>query len=277
MRSLRQPSPSMRAPRRRASLRYFVGTIAFSMAALLSLWTLRASSTAAITALKSAGAGWAVEAVLKPEAGEDAARALVAQLGSAFAAANCTASVLGRDEARAILGLQEPWIKDLPEVRVADLPVVIEVRFGDRLPPQDELRAVVKTLDDKSETDFVVFNEAGYDRFRAALDGGERLASTALWLVAVALAVSGLAVGLSAGRGPSTMVGAMGATLFIVLVAAGAAAGAWALAAALWPDGVAASWPPRSHVAACMTGLLGVNLLCGLARAAAGPASERKP
>jgi hypothetical protein len=75
------------------------------------------------------------------------------------------ADVIGRIAGRALLGIQEPWMQRLPDLELAELPVLIEVRHPGLLDKDFDATAFVKDLEMLPETDFVAFNATSLDRF----------------------------------------------------------------------------------------------------------------
>ncbi|MCX7719532.1 MAG: hypothetical protein N2111_14175 [Candidatus Sumerlaeaceae bacterium] len=75
------------------------------------------------------------------------------------------ADVIGQVAARALLGLQEPWMQRLPDLELAPLPILIEVRHPRLLEKGFDVPAFLRELESLPETDFVAFNTTGLDRF----------------------------------------------------------------------------------------------------------------
>jgi hypothetical protein len=75
------------------------------------------------------------------------------------------ADVIGQVAGRALLGLQEPWMQRLPDLELAPLPILIELRHPRLLEKGFDVPAFLRELESLPETDFVAFNTTGLDRF----------------------------------------------------------------------------------------------------------------
>jgi len=115
--------------------------------------------------LESAIRGRAADVVtriaLKPNVSEESARRLATRLREGTRGLEVT--VIGEADARTLLALQEPWMKDLPEVQVGRLPVLLEVRHPARYDSPGRVRAFNSELEALPEADFVEFNSIGYE------------------------------------------------------------------------------------------------------------------
>ena len=144
------------------------------------------------------------------------AEALAARLRAETPGVDVT--LIGEEEARTLLSLQEPWMKDLPAVEIGRLPTLLEIRHPARLDSPTAVYAYNQALERLPECDFVEFNATGYDGMVSLLRnvrGYARLSAA----VFCALAALGYALALllarpRAGGGlPAALVAALVVTL----------------------------------------------------------------
>jgi hypothetical protein len=153
---------------------------------LLVLWA-RAGIESAISGREN---DMAIRAVLKQDVKDAPTRAFVDRL--AKETQGLDVALIGRAEARSLLALQEPWMKNLPEIDVGELPAMVEIHHPALLRSRKSVETFVDRLAREPEVEFVVFNATGYDkliRFVAAVRsyarfiGGAIIAATAVLFV----------------------------------------------------------------------------------------------
>ena len=105
----------------------------------------------------------ATRVVLKPIIAETQAQAFADRIKKKHPDLNVT--LITPAEARTLLALQEPWMKNLSEVEVASLPTTIEIRDPKALSQPQRLTALQDELRQSPETDFLVFNDFLFERF----------------------------------------------------------------------------------------------------------------
>ena len=98
-------------------------------------------------------------------------------------------TVVTRAEAEALLALQEPWMKTLPQIEIGKLPVMLTIQHPALLDSPETIMTFLEKAAQMPETDFVIFNTNGYDQFvRAAQNARAYARLFARLLVIVALA-----------------------------------------------------------------------------------------
>lgn len=108
------------------------------------------------------GAGDVVTRVaLKENVSDAAAQKLAERLKSETPGLKI--DVIGEAEARTLLSLQEPWMKDLPTVEIGRLPTLLEIRHPARLESPATVMAFNQRLQQLPESDFIEFNATGYE------------------------------------------------------------------------------------------------------------------
>lgn len=125
------------------------------------------------------------------------AEALAARLRTETPGVEIT--LIGEEEARTLLSLQEPWMKDLPAVEIGRLPTLLEIRHPARLDSPNAVYAYNQALEQLPECDFVEFNATGYDGMVTVLRGVRAYARLAA-AVLCALAAFGYAMALLLAR-----------------------------------------------------------------------------
>jgi hypothetical protein len=111
-----------------------------------------------------------IRAVLKVSTPDSDARAFADRVTRKSPGIHAT--LIGRTEARALLSLQETWMKNLPEVNIGTLPAIVEIRHPALLTSPGEISRFLEDTGREPEVDFVMFNSIGYDsmlEFLAAL------------------------------------------------------------------------------------------------------------
>jgi hypothetical protein len=213
------------APRRAAYmfLNVVAGGLLFSIV-LLALWLHSAVESIA----RGREQELATRVVLKPIVGESQAQAFAERLESQHPGLDV--AVIGPPEARALLALQEPWMKNLPEVEVASLPTTLEIRDPEAFSNPQRLMKLHEELRAAPETDFIVFNDFLFDRFATFVRSARGYAGGVLLVLAAlsALVFVLFNFGISGVKGGSHGLGA--AIVFIAVNATGAAV----VGAAVW-------------------------------------------
>ena len=148
-------------------------------------------------AIRGRAADVMTRVALKPEVSEESARRLSVRLRGQTPGLEVT--VIGDAEARTLLALQEPWMKNLPEVQVGKLPVLLEVRHPARYDSPGRVRAFNAELAALPEADFVEFNSIGYEGMVGFVRNARAYSH---YLAAMLMALSGAAfVGAVLGAG----------------------------------------------------------------------------
>ncbi len=117
-------------------------------------------------------------AVLRDEIDDAAARRLADQLTSEVVGIECT--MIDRRQATSLLALQEPWMRQLPDMLVCDLPTLREIRKPALFHSSQQLDEFLAMLQSQREVDFVIFNAVGHERVVDALILTRRHADTLL-------------------------------------------------------------------------------------------------
>jgi hypothetical protein len=112
-------------------------------------------------AIRGRAADVVTRVALRQDVSEESARKLAQRLRERTPGLEVT--VIGEAEARTLLALQEPWMKELPEVQVGRLPVLIEVRHPARYDAPSRVRAFNEELAALPEADFIEFNSIGFE------------------------------------------------------------------------------------------------------------------
>lgn len=120
-------------------------------------------------------------AVLRPEVDDVRARSLAARVEKETPGVK--ASAMGSAEARELMAIQEPWMKNLPDIEIPVLPAIIEMRHPDLIMLPSGLEKFHDELSRMPETDYLIFNEQGHEVFRAFVFSARAYAS----LIGVAL------------------------------------------------------------------------------------------
>lgn len=132
--------------------------------------------------LETAVADWGrrmpIIAVLREDVAEERAKQLAERIRGEVAGLDVT--LVGRREARSMLALQEPWLRQLPEMLVGELPVIIEFRHPALFVAPRELDSFIAYVRSQPEVDFVVFNSLGHDEVVEALSTARRHANALL-------------------------------------------------------------------------------------------------
>lgn len=195
MRALHTLSPEMSSRRgaRLASTRRTsrLGTRVFdalfaALAALLIMTALAVRSGVETTLAARAG-DLAARAVLRDDVTEEQARALADTL--AREEPGLRTVVIGPAEARSRLALQENWMRHLPEVELAELPTILEVRHPSLLTEPDQVAAFYSRLENRPEVQFLQFNAIGYSTFVESTTQARRLAGRLSWSLIVTVAM----------------------------------------------------------------------------------------
>jgi murein DD-endopeptidase MepM/ murein hydrolase activator NlpD len=108
-------------------------------------------------------------------------------------------TLIGRDEARTLLALQEPWMKNLPDVEIAELPAIVEIRHPDALTTSAALLNLHEWLRSQAETDFLVFNDYQYDRLYSFAAAARGYGSAIVFALSLACGVVYILFNLAAG------------------------------------------------------------------------------
>ncbi|MCX7624592.1 MAG: hypothetical protein N2Z21_00020 [Candidatus Sumerlaeaceae bacterium] len=135
------------------------------------------------TAVANWGRRMPVVAVLREEIAEDRAKQLAEKLQREVPGLEAT--LIGRREARSMLALQEPWLRQLPEMLVGELPMVVEFRHPAIFVAPRELDSFIAYVQSQPEVDFVVFNSLGHDEVVEAIGTARRHANALLLSVCV--------------------------------------------------------------------------------------------
>ncbi len=110
--------------------------------------------------------------------------------------------VIGEAEARTLLSLQEPWMKDLPTVEIGRLPTLLEIRHPARLESPATVMAFNQSLQKLPECDFIEFNATGYEGMVSMLRNVRLYAGLLAKFFCVLAALGyALAAGLPGGKG----------------------------------------------------------------------------
>lgn len=180
-----QPGPIRGAPRRAVYmvLNSVAGGLLLAVI-LMALWMHSAVESVA----RGREQELATRVVLKPIVSEGQARLFADRLKASFPDLDIT--VIGPAEARALLALQEPWMKELPEVQVASLPTTLEIRDPKAFAQPERLLKLHGELRSAQETDFVIFNDYLFERFAAFVRAARGYAGrVAFAMVAICVAV----------------------------------------------------------------------------------------
>jgi hypothetical protein len=141
---------------------------------------------------ESAVASWGREmpiiAVLREHVTDAQAQALAERLRKQSPALE--AAVISRREARSLLALQEPWLKQLPEMLVGELPLIVELRHPGLFTAAREIDTFLDSLRSQPEVEFVIFNNVGHERVEDALFLVRRHINVVLGVVCVASVMS---------------------------------------------------------------------------------------
>lgn len=71
--------------------------------------------------------------------------------------------IIGPEEARSRLALQESWMRHLPEVELPELPTILQIRHPRMLTDATEVAAFHFRLESRPEVQFVQFNSLGHE------------------------------------------------------------------------------------------------------------------
>lgn len=71
--------------------------------------------------------------------------------------------VIGEAEARGLLALQEPWVRNMPEMELARLPLMVEFRHPQLLDRPELQAEIQQALEAMPEVDFSIFNDTGFE------------------------------------------------------------------------------------------------------------------
>ncbi len=216
-------SPAVQAqrPARGSASKELLAAAAAAFAALVAL-----SGQAAVDrALQAQSEEVVVRAVLRYDVAAADAEALAASL--IREEPGLKVAVVGPEEGRARLALQEDWMRNLPEVELVELPSILEARHPQAVALPDLIAGFRGRLEQRPEVQFVEFNTLGYDALvRLAQSAGR----AAFWIAGavtagVALLYLIVASVLAARRGSRVRKGAA-----TVVGCAGGLAAGWALA-----------------------------------------------
>jgi len=192
--------------------------------ALLLLWTIAWVGGAVPSLLRQHGEQLATYAVLRAGMSESQGGTVGEQLQAQVP--GLLVRVIGEAEARGLLALQEPWTRNLPDMELARLPLMIDIRHPELLDRPELQTQITQLLDASPEVEFSIFNENGFDSLVAF---SRTTSGYATWLRRVLMAgvlalaaLYGIRVGLAAVRAP--MVGLLGRLVLAVFLGAGAAA-----------------------------------------------------
>ncbi len=155
------PAPDRPAPAPPGPARYILAravSCAFAVALVLTAFWAAAGVDHAV---RERAADLVTRAVLKPDITESRARALAESLKAEERGIETT--IIGEAEARTLLSLQEPWMKDLPAVEIGRLPVLVEIRHPARFESAETVLAFNERLGKRPEVDFVEFNSLGFE------------------------------------------------------------------------------------------------------------------
>lgn len=130
------------------------------------------------TAVVDWGRRMPIIAVLQEEVAEEQAKQLANRIQGDVAGLDAT--LVGRREARSMLALQEPWLRQLPEMLVGELPMIIEFRHPALFVAPRELDSFIAYVQSQPEVDFVVFNSLGHDEVVEVLSTARRHANALL-------------------------------------------------------------------------------------------------
>lgn len=100
-------------------------------------------------------------AVMKPTISDEQAHALAERLRAGTS--GLVVTTIGHTEARALLALQEPWMRELPDIEIGTLPVMLEIRHPELLTAPTKVLAFNESLERETEVEFVMFNSLGYE------------------------------------------------------------------------------------------------------------------
>ena len=110
--------------------------------------------------------------------------------------------VIDEAEARTLLSMQEPWMKDLPTVEIGRLPTLLEIRHPARLESPAAVIAFNQSLQQLPESDFIEFNATGYEGMVSMLRNVRLYAGLLAKFFCVLAALGyALTAGLSGGKG----------------------------------------------------------------------------
>ena len=132
-----------------------------------------------------------MQAVVKAGVSDEGAEGIASRIS--HLRTGVAARSISEAEARGLLALQEPWMKDLPSIEIGRLPGLIEVRAGDVALTVAEFRALRDEIAAEPEIQFVIFNDVGLEdlvAFTSNADwyaGAMRTWLTLLVSIAVAL------------------------------------------------------------------------------------------
>lgn len=73
------------------------------------------------------------------------------------------AHVIGEAEARGLLALQEPWVRNLPEMELSRLPLMIELRHPKLLEEPNLQDRIEEALAESPDVEFSIFNTTGFE------------------------------------------------------------------------------------------------------------------
>lgn len=227
--SSRPPSPA-RPPAARL-LRMFLASLAGVFAALLIL-ALRSGVEQVI--VRRAG-DLSARLVLREEVSQAEADALVGRLQAAEEGLEIR--LVPAEEIRTALAVQEKWMQHLPEVELAELPALIEVRPGALLTTPGAVQEALERLEQMPEVLFLQFNAVAYRNF---LRSSAEMRRAAGWSAAALLAGVGLLLLTGAPvlvheRGARSIPGLIATTAAVT--AAGSAAAAGTLGLLFWHIG----------------------------------------
>ena len=216
--------------RRSGTLRYLLWmTVVVALSAgllLLIIWSRRAFEDAVI----AWGRQMPVIAVLGDDVSEADAQSLAEQLRREIPALECV--VISRQEARSILALQEPWMKQLPDVMAGELPLTLEIRHPALFHSPGELDEFLASLRTRKGIDFVIFNSLGHEKVVEALTVVRRHANVLVVSVCAVILILLAAIhhqlvlcrgntsfgkAFAFGFGISTVGGAIGYAIFLCI------------------------------------------------------------
>lgn len=161
--------------------------------------------------------------ILKSSVSDEQARELADRIRTASPSLDI--AVIGRSEARALLSLQEPWMKSLPDVEVAELPPLLEIRHPDAITSPGALLNMQEMLRAAPETDFIMFNDYMFDRLHTFAVAARGYGSTIVFGIAAACCALYIVFNLAAGgiKGVHRIGTGIVLALAISLLACGAA------------------------------------------------------
>jgi hypothetical protein len=159
--------PAGPVPTRTASLGAVAGYVLLNALALslvlfmafMLLW----GRNGALNILDKRSADIVTRAVLRTEVSDVQAQALAQSLRGETP--GLAVQVLERGQARSLLALQEPWMKELPEIEIGALPAILEIRHPQSLSSPTALTSFNDRLAKMPQVEFLMFNATGYEHF----------------------------------------------------------------------------------------------------------------